>query len=335
MPPPQRDDDDPFYAIVESIMRISLAGFGGALAGMSLSRRGAVVSAAAAKVVVKSDTVGLRNSGKKRLQSQQTIVRTTPPTAGIVDRDLPTAWAVACGVFAGVVEFTRTMSPTTIIRQLVDVTMIDDAGVDDTGKNLDNPTTIITIGDTGADDTGKNSDNQTTITTMMGISTWTIDSTSMTTVSDYSIGGAIAGAIFQGSAIQTRARRGIDLTAIRGKPLSGILPGAALGLSAGILIVAIDYAQILLEEKFGTAEYNDEVALDGYPSAALEKSGNATMIPADIKAMSNEELMKSIEKLKKGDSEESLSTQLSSSSEDSSRSRSPMWRRIIFFWRRE
>jgi hypothetical protein len=315
MPPPQRDDDDPFYSIVESIMRISLAGFGGALAGMSLSRRGAVVSAAAAKVVAKSsDTVGLRNIGKKRLQSQQTIVRTTPPTAGIVDRDLPTAWAVACGVFAGVVEFTRTMSPTTIIRQLFDVTMIDDAGVDDTGKN---------------------SDNQTTITTMMGISTWTIDSTSMTTVSDYAIGGAIAGAIFQGSAIQTRARRGIDLTAIRGKPLSGILPGAALGLSAGMLIVAIDYAQILLEEKFGTAEYNDEVALDGYPSAALEKSGHATMIPADIKAMSNEELMKSIEKLKKGDSEESLSTQLSSSSEDSSQSRRPMWRRIIFFWRRE
>ena len=307
MAPPRRDDD-PFYSIVESVMRISLAGFGGALAGMSLSRRGVAASAVAAKAVVNAkstvDTVG-RNIGKKRLQSQQTIVRTTPPTAGIVDRDLPTAWAVACGVFAGVVEFTRTMSPTTIIRQLVDVT----------------------IGDAGADDTGMNLDNADAITTIMGMSSLTLDSTTMTTVSDYAIGGAIAGAIFQGSAIQTRARRGVDLTAIRGRPLSGILPGAALGLSAGILIVAIDYAQILLEEKFGTAEYDDEVALDVNPSAAFEKSGHATMIPADIKAMSNEELMKSIERLKKGDSEESLSTQLSL--------RSPMWRRIIFFWRRE
>jgi len=316
MAPPQRDDD-PFYSIVESVMRISLAGFGGALAGMSLSRRGVVASAVAAKVVVNAkstvDTVGRNIIGKKRLQSQQTVVRTTPPTAGIVDRDLPTAWAVACGVFAGVVEFTRTMSPTTIIRQLVDVT----------------------IGDAGTDDTGMNLDNADAITTIMGMSSLTLDSTTMTTVSDYGIGGAIAGAIFQGSAIQTRARRGVDLTAIRGRPLSGILPGAALGLSAGILIVAIDYAQILLEEKFGTAEYDDEVALDVNPSAAFEKSGHDTMIPADIKAMSNEELMKSIEKLKKGDSEESLSTQLSSSSEDSFRSRSPMWRRIIFFWRRE
>jgi len=307
MAPPQRDDD-PFYSTVESVMRISLAGFGGALAGMSLSRRGVVASAVAAKVVVNAkstvDTVG-RIIGKKRLQSQQTVVRTTPPTAGIVDRDLPTAWAVACGVFAGVVEFTRTMSPTTIIRQLVDVT----------------------IGDAGTDDTGMNLDNADAITTIMGMSSLTLDSTIMTTVSDYGIGGAIAGAIFQGSAIQTRARRGVDLTAIRGRPLSGILPGAALGLSAGILIVAIDYAQILLEEKFGTAEYDDEVALDASPSAAFEKSGHDTMIPADIKAMSNEELMKSIEKLKKGNSEESLSTQ--------SRSRSPMWRRIIFFWRRE
>lgn len=314
MAPPRRYDD-PFYSIVESVMRISLAGFGGALAGMSLSRRGVVASAVAAKVVVNAkstvDTVG-RNIGKKRLQSQQTVVRTTPPTAGIVDRDLPTAWAVACGVFAAVVEFTRTMSPTTIIRQLVDVT----------------------IGDAGTDDTGMNLDNADAITTIMGMSSLTLDSTIMTTVSDYAIGGAIAGAIFQGSAIQTRARRGVDLTAIRGRPLSGILPGAALGLSAGILIVAIDYAQVLLEEKFGTAEYDDEVALDVNPSAAFEKSGHATMIPADIKAMSNEELMKSIEKLKKGDSEESLSTQVSLS-EDSSRSRSPMWRRIVFFWRRE
>jgi len=152
-----------------------------------------------------------------------------------------------------------------------------------------------------------------------------------TTVWDYAIGGAIAETLFQGSAIQTRARRGINLSAIRGKPLSGILQGAALG---GILTVAIDYAQILLEEKFGLLENNDEVALDGHPSVALERSGHDT-IPADIKAMSNEELMKSIEKLKKGDREESLSTQTSSSTEDSSRLSRPLWRRIFFFWRRE
>ena len=40
-------DVDPFFSTLKSVMRISLAGFGGALAGMSLARRGASASASA------------------------------------------------------------------------------------------------------------------------------------------------------------------------------------------------------------------------------------------------------------------------------------------------
>ena len=43
-------DVDPFFSTLESVMRISLAGFGGALAGMSLARRGASASAIARRV---------------------------------------------------------------------------------------------------------------------------------------------------------------------------------------------------------------------------------------------------------------------------------------------
>ena len=42
---------------------------------------------------------------------------------------------MACASFAGVVEFTKAMSPTTIVRQLVDV-MMGDGGGDDRGKTF-------------------------------------------------------------------------------------------------------------------------------------------------------------------------------------------------------
>ena len=43
-------DVDPFFSTLESVMWISLAGFGGALAGMSLARRGASASASASAI---------------------------------------------------------------------------------------------------------------------------------------------------------------------------------------------------------------------------------------------------------------------------------------------
>ena len=83
----------------------------------------------------------------------------------------------------------------------------------------------------------------------------------------------------------------------------------------------------------GTGGNNDDDGEDS--SVAFEDSGGETMIPADIRAMSNEELMKSIEKLKKGGDkrESSITPLLPLSSGESSQLRSPLWKRVIFFWR--
>jgi len=257
--------DDPYFSTLESIMRITLAGFGGALAGLSFARRrGGTAITAATRQATKNEQSAKLLGGKKRLKQQTQIIRSTPPTTTpYQDRELPNAWAIACMSFAGVVEVTRKLSPTTFGWELA-----RELKVEGTPETLDS---------------------------------------SITQISDYIIGGAIAGALFKGSAVRTKAGARLDasimgnnlstssnstLKAIT-RPLSGILPGAALGLVAGISMIALNHAQIMVEEKFGNKEDNDndEVIVD---------SQDETIIPQDVKLLTNEELMKEIEMIKSG-----------------------------------
>lgn len=261
--------DDPYFSTLESIMRITLAGFGGALAGLSIARRrgGSAVLTAATRQATKNEQSAKKLlGGKKRLKRQAQIVRSTPPTTTpYQDRELPTAWALACMSFAGVVEVTSKLSPTTFGWQLA-----RELKVEGTPETLDS---------------------------------------SITQISDYIIGGSIAGALFKGSAVRTKTGARLDasimgnnnlstspissLKAIT-RPLSGILPGAALGLIAGISMIALDRAQIMVEEKFGNVEDdNIEVIVD-------RQEDDTTIIPQDIKQLTNEELMKEIEMIKSG-----------------------------------
>lgn len=260
--------DDPYFSTLESIMRITLAGFGGALAGLSFARRrgGSAIAAAATRKATKNEQSAKLLGGKKRLKRQTQIIRSTPPTTTpYQDRELPTAWAIACMSFAGVVEVTRKLSPTTFGWELA-----RELKVEGTPETLDS---------------------------------------SITQISDYIIGGAIAGALFKGSAVRTKTGTRLDasimgnnlstssnssLKAIT-RPLSGILPGATLGLVAGISMIALDRAQIMVEEKFGNKEDNDndEVLVD-------RQEDDTTIIPQDIKQLTNEELMKEIERIKSG-----------------------------------
>ena len=291
-------------------MRVTVAGFGGALAGLSFARRGAVGSAAnvgrqtastlskqqppsRGKVVV-DGVIQSKDNGvsktKKRLQRQRPIIRSTPPTTkAYMDRDLPSAWAVACTAFAGIIEFARVVSPTGTALGLIDE-FRNKADETADGEVDDLKSTKHDVGSLSLDP-------------------------SLITINDYMIGGAIAGALFKGSAVRTQVGSRIDasimgakaqptsrtspnLKAIRAKPLSGILPGAALGLVAGVAIVAMDRAQVLIEEKYG---HIDEDAEDEMmDQMAAENKNDDAPIPADIKAMSNEELMRSIEELKQG-----------------------------------
>lgn len=266
-------------------MRVTLAGFGGALAGLSFARRpGAAVAVGSTAVKQAASTLTKTShaakssigGGKNRLKRQRPIIRTAPPsTKPYLDRELPVAWAMACMAFAGTIEVTRLMSPTSFAWEIM-------RGETDTGEECD--------------DTKEN--NQTELESVPSLDP------SMTTISDYLIGGAIAGAIFKGSAVRTSTGARIDasimgkspasnLRAI-GRPLSGILPGAALGLLAGVAIVAMEHAQVVVQENLGHLDDND---VDELPDA-LEQGEEESPIPSDIKAMTNEELAKSIEDLR-------------------------------------
>ena len=283
-------------ATLESLMRITLAGFGGALAGISISRRGGLGTAAQQALAKASATTPSSSSNVKRLSRQQRrqAIRSAPPVLRpTIDRELPSAWAVACMAFAGVVEFTRLVSPTTFVSQFVTTPSSLEEGEADNEVTEDSKTILV--------------NNEETIKQYYG-----------TTIIDYMIGGGIAGALFKGSAVRTPAGARIDasimgsssisntattssLNAIKSRPLSGILPGAALGLLAGVTIVTMEYAQQQVEETFGEDVVDEETDIneDNVPK------NNNDDIPEDIKAMTTEELLASIQSLKSGRDESS------------------------------
>lgn len=84
------DNSNTLRCIMESIMRISLAGFGGALVGLSLSRR-----------------------PHARLPRR-------------IDSNLPITWAMACGSFCGLIEISRWSSPTSLITSSKSIRTVGD-----------------------------------------------------------------------------------------------------------------------------------------------------------------------------------------------------------------
>ena len=120
---------------------------------------------------------------------------------------------------------------------------------DDGEEERRTTTTATTTSDEDEDD----DDGDGIAASAYGWSITPLDPSALCAISDYAIGGAVAGAVFRGSAVRTRlGARGISSAVGGGRPfLSGILPGAVLGLSAGIAIVALDRARILLDERFG------------------------------------------------------------------------------------
>lgn len=280
------DDANPhIMTTIESLMRITLAGFGGALAGISISRRGGSLANASlqqAQALTKNVIKQSRTQRRQAIRSSPPVLRPT------IDRELPTAWAVACMAFAGVVEFTRLISPTTFVSQFITPPLQlessdDDIQLQSVQKKDDDDDDAALTANPDAMKYGS-------------------------TIIDYMVGGGIAGALFKGSAVRTPTGARLDAsimgnysassssvsTAIKRRPLSGILPGAALGLLAGVSIVTMEYAQILIEETFGEEDDNTDVIAEVSTKTANDD------IPADIKAMTTEELAASIESLRSG-----------------------------------
>ena len=250
------------------------------MAGLSMSRRAALARTATSAVT--------NSSTKKRHAIHRHHPLTTrsgdntalSPYA--VDRELPAAWAFVCMSFAGIIEFTRIVSPS---KLSVDLVSKFNAHEDKEKEPV--------------------AESQARSTFLSKSFSWLSKSntqSALQTVADYTIGGAIGGAFFTGSAVRTPAGRKIDAAilgaAIRGGGLlAGLLPGAGLGLLAGVTIVSIDYATEMLEERFGEADEQ----LDELPeqNEMVQIQNNGEPVPESIKAMSNEELARAIEELKK------------------------------------
>mmetsp|Transcript_23665 Transcript_23665/g.40140 ORF Transcript_23665/g.40140 Transcript_23665/m.40140 type:complete len:193 (+) Transcript_23665:3-581(+) len=82
------EKQESYMAAMDSTMRVFLAGFGGALTGLSLSRQ------------------------RPRAKHVSEALATAQRRARVYgDSNLPAAWAMACMGFAGIIEATRLVSP--------------------------------------------------------------------------------------------------------------------------------------------------------------------------------------------------------------------------------
>mmetsp|Transcript_5689 Transcript_5689/g.8741 ORF Transcript_5689/g.8741 Transcript_5689/m.8741 type:complete len:213 (-) Transcript_5689:41-679(-) len=184
----KRESKDVYWKMAESIMRVSVAGFGGSLAGLSVSR-----------------------IYKQRLRV-------------VADGNLPLTWAMACMGFAGIVEFMKMISPTSY---LVDATTTTTTAVD-------------------------NNYNYNRY---------------LTTVGDYTLGGALAGATFQGASIQTTETTKILTRRLQQQlPQIGIMvgfvPGTLLGLTAGLLLASLQYVEDQLDAEQQASSFEGRVSKD-------------------------------------------------------------------------
>ena len=276
-----------YIPILESIMRISLAGFGGAMAGLSISRR------AALSRTIPSPIVSTTSTKKKHLihRHHPMAARSSEGTSlspHAIDRELPAAWSMACMAFTGVIEFTRFASPSNFIIDLV--SQFSDGEEKDKNATADKTSNYDV----------ENSEKEEIVVPMSWLQTF--KTPTITTIADYTIGGALGGALFNGSPIRTAAGRKIDApilgAAIRGGPLAGLLPGAGLGLLAGVAVMSIEFVTEMVQDHFGEMddELDDEIV---HVEEETPRTDNDEPIPAHIKSMSNEELAKAIEDLKR------------------------------------
>jgi len=136
------------------------------------------------------------------------------------------------------------------------------------------------------------------------ISNW--KKTRLQSIGDYTIGGAIAGALFQGASVRTKtaerlSRAGIHMSSsassagsskmvARTGILAGMIPGATLGFLAGVTIVGLDVLEMLTVEALREEEEGAVASME-----TNRKGDDDDGIPEDIKQMSSEEIERQID----------------------------------------
>jgi len=184
--PPTKQKDT---ALLESLARITLAGLGGALAGLSVAKRRGTFGASTDAIL------GRRAGDVARIEE---ALRSSSPSLR-----LPTTWAVGCVTFAGIVEFSSLVSPTALLLDgLREMGVLGGSADDDDGCGwMASVAGRITGGGVGSDSVGSERDVSLPSTGDSKILFW--DEKSTQTLGDFALGGAIAGAIFKGNSIGT------------------------------------------------------------------------------------------------------------------------------------
>jgi hypothetical protein len=168
---------------------------------------------------------------------------------------------MACLTFAGIVEFSRLVSPTALLKDLADRATSGVTQDEDTQEGQVQPDRISA---------GIAKEMPFDIADY-------VSAEHARTISDYVIGGSIAGAVFKGGSIQTSAGERIArAAAVRSRPATataaatartgfaaGLLPGAALGFVAGVLHVGVGNLEDLLlqvasEDDDGTTQSDND-----------------------------------------------------------------------------
>lgn len=259
-------DAQTFNNAMESLLNITVAGFGGAIAGLSISRSRASTMA----------SMGSAARAISKMRSPPSFKgRNTHDSVAYVDQDLPITFAMACLTFATVVEVTKICSPTGFAMQYIEFSSFE-RNSESINANIEvtsNPVTVI------EQQTGDEVPPPQLLTKKV-TDTWV--ESSIRYLGDYTIGGAMAGILFKGAAIRTRtevarqkAKNILSKTTIAGVPrtsmISGLLPGAALGLCAGLLQCGILYLQMLLTEQAPSIKGAESIQLEENKSEIPKK----------------------------------------------------------------
>jgi len=158
------------YHPIQSIAVISIAGFGGALAGLSMARRGSISTH-----MFSGSSISSSGSYQTMYMQQQMQYM----------NQLPYLWAMCCATFAGIIEFSSLISPTGMVLQVLREKKILLSHDDDSLKlNHDKVSASVPFSSNAKS----------------SFLHWDDKSTSI--LGDYVLGGAIAGALFKGSQIR-------------------------------------------------------------------------------------------------------------------------------------
>ena len=95
----QKNQDENVQVLMESILNIALAGFGGVLVGISLSKRGKSVTSLA--------KVSTRSARRRQVGTEAKEI--------VIDHDLPILMGTSCAAFALILEIVRKISPTSFL----------------------------------------------------------------------------------------------------------------------------------------------------------------------------------------------------------------------------